>query len=75
MPDKITVTGTLGADVDTTSLVFNNVKRLLFDVDRQVLSITYLNGNTDKTADFDLFLVATVTYSIATHVATVVASS
>lgn len=75
MPDKITITGTLGPDIDTTSLVFNNVQRLLFDVARQVLSITYLDGNTEKTADFDLYLVATVTYTIATHVATVVASS
>jgi hypothetical protein len=73
--DNITVTGTLGAGVATTSLLFENVVSLLFDIRRQVLSIVYTDGNTDKTVDFDLYLVATVTYSVATHVATVVAST
>lgn len=74
MPDKITITGTLGPDIDVTSLIFNNVTELNFLIDRQVLEIKYNVQNTIKTVHFDLYTIATVTYTISSHVATVVAS-
>lgn len=64
---NLTVTGTLGPDVDVTTKVFANVSEIKFDLARSVLSIVS-NG---KTIDFDYALTATVTYTISGTTATV----
>lgn len=75
MPNKITVTGTLGPALAVTSLVFNNVQALDFKLVKGILEITYEDpiGNT-RITNFDLTLVTTVTYTISSGIATVVAS-
>lgn len=76
MPDNITVTGQTGPGLTVTSLVFNNIRELNFQIARSVLEIVYDDpvGNT-KTTHFDLYTIVTVTYTISTHVATVTVST
>ena len=66
--DKVTVTAKVGPATTETSQVFNNVSKLTVDTAAQVVTLEY--GNSQK-SEFDLFGIATVTYTIASHVATV----
>ncbi len=70
MSNTATVTAQLGPDKTATALVFNNLTRIVFDVERQVLSV--IVG--EKVTDFDLYDVATVTYTISSHTATIAVS-
>ena len=71
MPDQITVTGSTGPTVVNTAKVFSGVKGVNVQLDRQVVSLTQANGTV---LDFDLNPIATVTYTIASHVATIALS-
>jgi hypothetical protein len=72
MPNKITVTGSIGPGNTLTAQVFNNVTDLDFDLAEQDLKIVSDGG---KTTHVDLYTIATVTYTIAAHVATVTIST
>jgi hypothetical protein len=71
MADQITVTSKTGPAIAVTAAVLTNVTDIQFKLDRQVLQIT-TNG---QIKEFDLYLIATVTYTISSHVATVTVSS
>lgn len=75
--NNITITGQLGPGVTTTSKVFDDVAQLNFRSDDEVLDIHYRDsGNTTiKIASYQLSNIATVTYTIASGSATVVAST
>lgn len=68
MPDAITVTGSTGPAVVMTTKTFTGVKRVDVELDRQVVHLTLVDG---RILDFDLNPIATVTYTIASHVATI----
>lgn len=75
MPNNITVTSTTGPGLSLTSQLFNNVTNLNFDYLAGVLTITWndpLQGS-KKTA-VSLSSITTVTYTISSGIATVVAS-
>lgn len=69
----ITVTGKVGPEVTLTAKAFEDVKELKFDLVRQVLEITC--GSPTRIIHIDLYTIATVTYTIATRVATVAVST
>lgn len=69
--NNVTVTGKLGPGFTATSQVFSNVTNLSYDFSAQTLRIA--QGSVITT--FDLYGIATVTYSVASHIATVVAST
>lgn len=75
MPDKITVTASTGPVSVMTATVFQNLKSMFVDVARQVVTIVYTDsaGQT-KTVEFDLYPVATVTYTVSSHLATIAMS-
>jgi len=68
MPDQITVTGSTGPTSVVTARAFPGVKNINFNLAAQVLSITDATG---RIIDIDLYGVATVTYTVASHLATV----
>ncbi len=72
MPNKITVTAASGPAVTSTATVINNVTNLNFNVAGGVLSITH---DADIVTDYDLYGIATVTYTVASHLATVTVST
>jgi hypothetical protein len=74
MASKITVTGTLGPAKTVTAKIFNDVTAIEFMIARGILRVYYAIP-TVVFVDFDLSLVATVTYTIATGNATVTVSS
>lgn len=71
---KITVTGKTGPGLTETSQVYNNVTKLTFDYIVGILFIEYGYPNVVR-AEVDLFDIATLSYTIGTHAATVVAST
>ena len=75
--NNITITGQLGPGVTTTSKPFSDVVRLDFQLERAVLFIHYRNpGETFvQVQSYELANIATVTYTIASGAATVVAST
>ncbi len=68
---SITVTGQLGPGFTITSKTFRNVSSINFDIGKSVLTIGYDN----VFAEFDLYTIATVTYTISSHVGTVTVST
>ena len=68
----ITVTGPTGPGKTLTAVVFNLVTRLEFDLAGQNLRIVSDGG---KNTNIDLNTIATVTYTISAHVATVTIST
>lgn len=75
MPDQITVTSTTGPAIAVTARNFSNVKEMRFDVARQVLTIFYESDTMGpKVVEVSLSAITTVTYTIATRVATVTVS-
>lgn len=70
MPNTATVTGVLGPAQTVTSLVLTNVTRIDFDLTAQTVTIWCDQGN----PCFSLYGTTTVTYTIATRVATVTIS-
>lgn len=71
----LTITGKLGPGNTVTSLVFNNVIDLDFQLDKSNLSVTYLGSqNMPKTQNFDIFATTTVTFTISAGAATVTIS-
>ncbi len=71
MADQITVTAKIGEAVQATTTVITDLLSVNFDVKSQVLRITKLNG---VVIDYDLNGIATVTYTVASHVATIAVS-
>ena len=71
---KITVTGKEGPGLTETAQVYNNVTKLTYDYLVMILFIEYDYPNV-KRAEVDLYDIATMTYTIANHAATVVAST
>lgn len=69
--NNITVTGKIGPGLTDTSQLFNDITKVTFDIAEQVLIIA--QGSVITT--FDLNGIATVTYSITSHIATLVAST
>jgi len=66
----VTITGTLGPDVDVTSLVIENVKSIKFEytsdgIKSGVIEIAYVVNEDVKIQYFDLSTVSTVTYTIS----------
>lgn len=66
----VTITGTLGPGQSVTSLAFDNVSSINFDLARSVISITANN----KTTDFSYNDIDTVTYTISGTTATITIS-
>jgi len=73
--DTVTVTGQIGPGLTVTSLVLSNVTSISFLIASNVLRVVNVVGNTPKTTDFDLRTIATVTYSISSHIATITVST
>jgi len=71
---KITVTGKEGPGLTETAQVYNNVTDLEFNYITMILFISYDYPNV-KRAEVDLYDIATLTYTIANHAATIVAST
>lgn len=69
----VVITGTLGPDVDVTSLTLSNVTDVDFQLGIGVLEITH-NYPNNKIQHFDLVLPTTVTFSISGSVATITIS-
>lgn len=67
MPNNVTVTAKLGPAQQATAMLYNDVTDVNIQLGNQVLRISH--GGT--ITDFDLFGVATVTYTIASHIATI----
>lgn len=74
--NKITVTGNLGPGISETSVVYNNVSSVNFQIDRQVVQIYYLEDSSQnqRHVEFNLYGTTTVTYSISGHIATIAMS-
>jgi len=68
--DTLTATGVTGPGVALTTTVFNYVTDLDFQIARGVLKVTHQKGITDV----ELSTITTITYTIATGVATVTIS-
>lgn len=74
--NNVTITGKLGPGITTTALVLNNVRSITFDYDENTLTVSYVDASgAPKIQSWDLYGIATVTYSITSHIATVVAST
>ena len=67
-----TVTAPVGAGETATAVVLNNVRRLDFDPNREMLFVEEADG---KRREFEYATIATVTYVIANKVATVTIST
>ncbi len=67
MPNQATVTAKSGPNIAATATVFSGLVALNVDFAAQILTIV-MPGNLITT--FDLYGVATVTYTIASHQAT-----
>ena len=68
---NVTVTAKTGPASTVTSKAYNNAKSLAFDFAKQTATIVD-DGGVVKT--FDLYDVATITYTVASHVGTVALS-
>lgn len=68
MPDQITATGSTGPTSVVSARVFSAPKGINFNLAGQVLTIIDSAG---KIIDLDLYSVATVTYTVASHLATI----
>jgi len=74
--NNLTITGKIGPGTTITSLLFSNVQVIDFDFVKQVITVTYLTAGGDKKIQtFDLAVEATVTYTIASGVATITIST
>lgn len=71
MPNTATVTAKSGPNIAATAQVFNDLSSVAFNVGAQTLVIVQ-TGN--RVTHFDLFGVATVTYTISSHSATITVS-
>ena len=71
MPSQATITSKTGAAQAVTALVIANVTGINFQIDRQVVSVS---SESTPIRDFELYNTVTVTYTIATRVATIVVS-
>lgn len=69
-----TITGKEGPGITETAQVYHNVTKLTFDYIVGILFIEYGYPNVVR-AEVDLFDIATLSYTIGTHAATVVAST
>ena len=67
----VTITGKTGPGLTVTSQVLRNVSSLSFDFAKQTLTL----GAEDVPRVFDLYEIATITYTIGSHVATVTVST
>lgn len=73
--NKVTYTGTIGPGNTVTSLVFNDVVDLRFNFIEQTVTISYTTAGAMKVVTLSLSNEATVTYTIATGIATVAIST
>ena len=71
MPSTATVTGKIGPGLTATAVVLPDVSEVRFNIGAQVLVVT--SGGVQKT--FDLYTIATVTYSISSHNVTLTVST
>ena len=67
MPDNVTVTAKTGPGTTATARLFSPAQGFSVNLAGQVLSVQAEGRNWD----FDLYGVATVTYTIASHVGTI----
>lgn len=69
----LTITGTLGPNNAVTSMVFQRVKEVAFELAKAVIKIVYTppNSTEEKIQYFDYAITATVTYTISGNVATI----
>lgn len=67
--DLVTVAGATGPGLTLASRQFNDVSSVHVDFDKQVLTLTRRGGF--GPLEVDLYGITTVTYTIASHVATV----
>lgn len=72
--NNVTVTGKTGPGLTETSKLYNNVTRVNIDLLKQVVQISYDYPNV-KIEEFDLAQIATVTYTIASQIATIAFST
>jgi len=70
----LTITGTTGPDQDVTTLLFEYVTDLNFDLVRGVLTVFYNKNGTILNQAFDYTLVTTVTWTITSGMTAVVVS-
>jgi len=70
MGNQATVTSKSGPGLTVTAVVLTNVTNMNFDLDSFVLKIDCDQGH----PEFDLYATSTVTYTIASRVATVAVS-
>lgn len=73
MSNNITVTGKTGPGITETSKVYSDVNWFKVDYTVNVITINYGLVNA-KTAEVDLYGIATFTYTISSHSATVAVS-
>jgi hypothetical protein len=69
MPNTLTVTAVNTGAGASTTINFADVKKIDFAIDRQVLTVT--GGNPSGVYEFGLPSIVTVTYTIASAIATV----
>jgi hypothetical protein len=67
MPNQVTVTGKTGPGSTATAQLFTDLTNVNVDFSKQTLTVVQ-TGN--RITTFDLYGIATVTYTIASHVAT-----
>ena len=68
-----TITGKTGIGVTVTALVCADVTDIDFQLAANVIRVTW--GTPSRVSFFDLDTIATVTYTIASHVATITIST
>lgn len=74
--NTLTITGKVGPAITVTSLIIPNVTSITFDLLAQAIRVAYLNtSGAPKIQNFDLAVEATVTYVIASGIATITIST
>jgi len=69
---NVTITAPSGAGLAGVADVFNNIRSIEFQIDKAIVAITESNGHI---VEYEYGTVATVTYTIANNIATIVIST
>jgi hypothetical protein len=67
-----TVTAPVGAGLTATAIILSNIRRIEFDILKEMLYVTQSDG---RVVEFAYDTIATVTYTIAGQVATITVST
>ncbi len=67
-----TVTAPSGAGLASVATVLSNIRKIEFDIDKEMLYITQSDG---RVVEYAYDTIATVTYTIANRVATITVST